>query len=214
MHLHLWTASQHISPVPDGPWVAPTYAANGQAEAHRVQHRGGDCAVVEGVLDAVVATEKAPLIGTDFTQVKGCQRQTSCGRRDQEEEEVREEGKKEQVKAPKWNVGVVSSVISQRGVRMAAGASCCCCDRDETPAFPAGFVLLGPNKMEICYSLCCNPKHICSNWRWEYFKPVFTAQCGLKPTWKILTHGTVFWHRSLLRALLRAFFFNVEVQGS
>lgn len=64
--------------------MAPTYAANGQGEAHSVQHCGGDCAVVERVLDAVVVTEKARLIGADLTQVKGCQRQTSCGRRDQE----------------------------------------------------------------------------------------------------------------------------------
>lgn len=51
---------------------SPTYAANGQREAYSVQHRGGDGAVVEGVLDAVIVTEKAPLIGTHFTQVKGC----------------------------------------------------------------------------------------------------------------------------------------------
>lgn len=75
--------------MPNVPQAIPTYAANGQAEAHSVQHCGGDCAVVERVLDAVVVTEKAPLIGADFTQVKGCQRQTSCGRRDQEEEEVK-----------------------------------------------------------------------------------------------------------------------------
>lgn len=71
------------------PPVAPTYAANGQAEAHSVQHGGGDCAVVERVLDAVVITEKAPLIGTDLTQVKGRQRQASCGWRDREEEQVK-----------------------------------------------------------------------------------------------------------------------------
>ena len=63
---------------------SPTYAANGQAEAHSVQHCGGDCAVVERVLDALVVTEKAPLVGADLTQVKGCQRQAACGRRDQE----------------------------------------------------------------------------------------------------------------------------------
>lgn len=62
--------------------ASPTYAANGQGEAHGVQHSGGDCAVVEGVLDAVVVTEKASLIGADLTQVKGRQRQTPCGRRD------------------------------------------------------------------------------------------------------------------------------------
>ncbi len=66
--------------------LPPTYAANGQGEAHSVEHCGGDCAVVERVLDALVVTEKAPLIGADLTQVKGRQRQTSCGRRDQEEE--------------------------------------------------------------------------------------------------------------------------------
>lgn len=58
----------------------PTYAANGQREAHSVEHRGGDCTGVERVLDAVVCTEKAPLVGTDLTQVEGCQRQTSCGK--------------------------------------------------------------------------------------------------------------------------------------
>lgn len=51
---------------------SPTYAANGQREAYSVQHCGGDGAGVEGVLDAVIVTEKAPLIGTHFTQVKGC----------------------------------------------------------------------------------------------------------------------------------------------
>lgn len=66
-----------------------TYAANGQREAHRVQHRGGDGAVVEGVLDAVIATEKAPLVRLHLTQVKGRQRQTPCGWRDQEEGEVK-----------------------------------------------------------------------------------------------------------------------------
>lgn len=59
----------------------PTYTANGQGEAHSVKHCGGDCAVVERVLDAFVVTEKAPLVGADLTQVKGRQRQTSCGRR-------------------------------------------------------------------------------------------------------------------------------------
>lgn len=65
--------------------VTPTYAANGQHQAHRVQHRGGDRAAVEGVLDAVVATEKAPLIGAHFAQVEGRQGQASCGRRDERE---------------------------------------------------------------------------------------------------------------------------------
>lgn len=69
---------------PDPQLASPTYAANGQGEAHGVQHCGGDCAVVEGVLDAVVVTEKAPLIGADLTQIKGRQRQTPCGRRDSE----------------------------------------------------------------------------------------------------------------------------------
>lgn len=68
------------------PGETPTYAANGQGEAHGVEHCGGDCARVERVLDAVVATEKAPLIGADLTQVKGRQRQASCGRRDREGE--------------------------------------------------------------------------------------------------------------------------------
>lgn len=67
----------------------PTYAANGQSEAYSVQHRGRDGAVVERVLDAVVVTEKAPLIGTHLTQVKGCQRQTPCGWRDREEGEIK-----------------------------------------------------------------------------------------------------------------------------
>lgn len=40
------------------------------------------------VLDAVVVTEKAPLVGAHLTQVKGCQRQGSCGRRDQEESQL------------------------------------------------------------------------------------------------------------------------------
>lgn len=48
--------------------------------------------MVERVLDAVVVTEKAPLIGTDLTQVKGRQRQASCERRDQEGE-VKEGGR-------------------------------------------------------------------------------------------------------------------------
>lgn len=65
--------------------MTPTYAANGQHQAHRVQHRGGDRAAVEGVLDAVVATEKAPLIGAHFAQVEGRQGQASCGRRDERE---------------------------------------------------------------------------------------------------------------------------------
>lgn len=68
--------------------ATPTYAANGQRQAHRVQHRGGDRAVVEGVPDAVVATEKAPLIGPHFAQVEGRQGQASCGRRDGREEVV------------------------------------------------------------------------------------------------------------------------------
>lgn len=82
--LHLKVDSKHICHWPNLLLVAPTYAANGQGEAHSVQHCGGDCAVVERVLDAVVVTEKARLIGADLTQVKGCERQTSCGRRDQE----------------------------------------------------------------------------------------------------------------------------------
>lgn len=65
-------------------WSTPTYAANGQGEAHSVEHRGAYGAAVERVLDAFVVTEKAPLVGADLTQVKGCQRQTPCGRRDQE----------------------------------------------------------------------------------------------------------------------------------
>ena len=44
-----------------------TYRHNGQGEAHGVQHRGGDGAVVERVADAVVCTEKAPLVGADLT---------------------------------------------------------------------------------------------------------------------------------------------------
>lgn len=68
---------------------SPTYAANGQCEAYSVQHRGGDGAVVEGVLDAVIVTEKAPLIRAHFAQVKGRQRQAPCGWRDWEEEEVK-----------------------------------------------------------------------------------------------------------------------------
>lgn len=68
--------------------ATPTYATNGQRQAHRVQHRGGDRAVVEGVPDAVVATEKAPLIGAHFAQVEGCQGQASCGWRDGREEAV------------------------------------------------------------------------------------------------------------------------------
>lgn len=35
--------------------------------------------MVEGVVDAVILTEKAPLIGLDFAQVKGCQGQSPCG---------------------------------------------------------------------------------------------------------------------------------------
>lgn len=70
------------------PPATPTYAANGQRQAHRVQHGGGDRAVVEGVPDAVVATEKAPLIGAHFAQVKGRQGQATCGRRDGREEAV------------------------------------------------------------------------------------------------------------------------------
>lgn len=69
--------------------MTPTYAANGQHQAHRVQHRGGDRAAVEGVADAVVATEKAPLIGPHFAQVEGRQGQASCGRRDEREGGVR-----------------------------------------------------------------------------------------------------------------------------
>lgn len=61
--------------------MTPTYAANGQSEAHRVQHCGGDRAAVVGVPDGVIGTEKAPLIGAHFAQVKGRQRQASCGQR-------------------------------------------------------------------------------------------------------------------------------------
>lgn len=61
-----------------------TYTANGQAEANSVEYCGGDSAVVEGVADAVIITEKAPLVRADLTQVKGRQRQTPCGGRDQE----------------------------------------------------------------------------------------------------------------------------------
>lgn len=56
-----------------------TYTTDGQYEAHRVQHSGGDGAGVKWVSDALVVTEKAPLIGLDFTQVKGRQRKASCG---------------------------------------------------------------------------------------------------------------------------------------
>lgn len=68
--------------------TTPTYAANGQRQAHRVEHRGGDRAVVEGVPDGVVATEKPPVIGAHFAQVEGRQRQASCGRRDGRKEAV------------------------------------------------------------------------------------------------------------------------------
>lgn len=40
--------------------------------------------MVERVLDAVIVTEKAPLVRADLTQVKGRQRQTPCGGEDQE----------------------------------------------------------------------------------------------------------------------------------
>lgn len=66
------------------PLFNPTYGANGQGEAHSVEHCGGDCAVVVWVLDAVVTTEKASLVRAHLTQVKGCQGQTSCEWRDQE----------------------------------------------------------------------------------------------------------------------------------
>lgn len=62
-----------------------TYGANGEDEAHGVEHRGGDCAGVVGVPDAVIATEKAHLIRADLTQVKDCQRQTPCGGQDRAE---------------------------------------------------------------------------------------------------------------------------------
>lgn len=60
-----------------------TYRANGQSEAHTVEHIGGDCAGVEGVADAVIVTEKAPLIGLDLAQFKGCQGQSRCGWREE-----------------------------------------------------------------------------------------------------------------------------------
>lgn len=56
-----------------------TYTTDGQCEAHCVEHCGGDGAGVKRVTDALVVTEKAPLIGLDFTQVKGRQRKASCG---------------------------------------------------------------------------------------------------------------------------------------
>lgn len=73
-----WKAPADLA-LPPFPRKRATYAANGQREAHRVQHRGGDGAVVEGVPDAVVATEKAPLVGPHLTQVEGRQRQAPCG---------------------------------------------------------------------------------------------------------------------------------------
>lgn len=79
--------------------MTATYAANGQRQAHRVQHCGGDRAVVEGVPDAVVATEKASLIGAHFAQVEGRQGQASCGRRDEREEQV----SREEVEVSKFN---------------------------------------------------------------------------------------------------------------
>ena len=36
--------------------------------------------MVERVADVVIFTEKAPLVRLDFSQVKGCQRKTSCGK--------------------------------------------------------------------------------------------------------------------------------------
>lgn len=100
--MHLWLTSQRVVARQTSPSVTPTYAANGQSEAHCVQHCGGDRAAVVGVPDGVVGTEKAPLIGAHLAQVKGRQRQASCGRRDQQEEQVKEEGKCESVKIKCW----------------------------------------------------------------------------------------------------------------
>lgn len=55
-----------------------TYTTYGKCEAHCVKHSGGDRAVVEGVADALVITEKAPLIRFDFTQVKRRKREPGC----------------------------------------------------------------------------------------------------------------------------------------
>lgn len=67
--------------------------------------------MVEGVLDAVIVTEKAPLIRTHLTQVKGCQRQAPCGWRDREEGEVRG-GQKYQNRKKKKNTKAGAQEIS------------------------------------------------------------------------------------------------------
>lgn len=56
-----------------------TYRAYRQREAHSVENSGGDGTGVERVHDAFIFTEKSPLIGLYFAQVKCCQGQTSCG---------------------------------------------------------------------------------------------------------------------------------------
>lgn len=56
-----------------------TYTTYGKCEAHCVEHSGGDCAAVEGIADALIITEKAPLIRFDFTQVKRCKWEAGCG---------------------------------------------------------------------------------------------------------------------------------------
>lgn len=58
-----------------------TYTTYGKCEAHCVKHSGGDGAVVEGIADALIITEKAPLIRFDFTQVKRRKREPSCRRK-------------------------------------------------------------------------------------------------------------------------------------
>lgn len=58
-----------------------TYTTYGKCEAHCVKHSGGDRAVMEGIADALVITEKAPLIRFDFTQVKRRKREPSCRRK-------------------------------------------------------------------------------------------------------------------------------------
>ena len=66
---HLWTVGIVSKWVARGEWIF-TYRDNGQGESHCVQHCGGDGAVVERVADAVVLTEKAPLVGADLTEFK------------------------------------------------------------------------------------------------------------------------------------------------
>lgn len=56
--------------------------------------------MVERVLDAVIVTEKAPLIRTHLTQVKGRQRQAPCGGRDREEGERSKVGKGSETETP------------------------------------------------------------------------------------------------------------------